>query len=377
MEKTEQHPIISVIVPMYNVANYIGECIESLKKQTFSHFECLLIDDGSTDGTLKITKQLIKDDQRFQIKTQKNGGPAKARNTGLVDIQGDFILFVDSDDKLAENGMELLFNKAKEEDTGIVLGKTLRFNESKVWEVPSHIKHELTIGDKKNIGRNPELFYAMGPAAKLFRKDIIDSLLFDEGKQFAEDQLFVFSAYLKAQEINVIDEVIYYYRVRENEESLTQKYRNNPVENLKTLLELMNEAHEKVEPEQNGIIIVAYYDRLFEIELRVLFKNILLSKKNKQIEFYQLFLNFMNQKRKIVVMCSNYYEFIMREQLMYLFLVKGAAMNSLIQIMDLSVTEENKSEKLQKELLNVMLSSTAKRQWLKLKALMRKVRKGK
>ncbi|MCM2138022.1 glycosyltransferase family 2 protein [Vagococcus fluvialis] len=377
MEKTEQHPIISVIVPMYNVANYIGECIESLKKQTFSHFECLLIDDGSTDGTLKITKQLIKDDQRFQIKTQKNGGPAKARNTGLVDIQGDFILFVDSDDKLAENGMELLFNKAKEEDTGIVLGKTLRFNESKVWEVPSHIKHELTIGDKKNIGRNPELFYAMGPAAKLFRKDIIDSLLFDEGKQFAEDQLFVFSAYLKAQEINVIDEVIYYYRVRENEESLTQKYRNNPVENLKTLLELMNEAHEKVEPEQNGIIIVAYYNRLFEIELRVLFKNILLSKKNKQIEFYQLFLNFMNQKRKIVVMCSNYYEFIMREQLMYLFLVKGAAMNSLIQIMDLSVTEENKSEKLQKELLNVMLSSTAKRQWLKLKALMRKVRKGK
>lgn len=377
MEKTEQHPIISVIVPMYNVANYIGECIESLKKQTFSHFECLLIDDGSTDGTLKITKQLIKDDQRFQIKTQKNGGPAKARNTGLVDIQGDFILFVDSDDKLAENGMELLFNKAKEEDTGIVLGKTLRFNESKVWEVPSHIKHELTIGDKKNIGRNPELFYAMGPAAKLFRKDIIDSLLFDEGKQFAEDQLFVFSAYLKAQEINVIDEVIYYYRVRENEESLTQKYRNNPVENLKTLLELMNEAHEKVEPEQNGIIIVAYYNRLFEIELRVLFKNILLSKKNKQIEFYQLFLNFMNQKRKIVVMCSNYYEFIMREQLMYLFLVKGAAMNSLIQIMDLSVTEENKSEKLQKELLNVMLSSTVKRQWLKLKALMRKVRKGK
>lgn len=377
MEKTEQHPIISVIVPMYNVANYIGECIESLKKQTFSHFECLLIDDGSTDGTLKITKQLIKDDQRFQIKTQKNGGPAKARNTGLVDIQGDFILFVDSDDKLAENGMELLFNKAKEEDTGIVLGKTLRFNESKVWEVPSHIKHELTIGDKKNIGRNPELFYAMGPAAKLFRKDIIDSLLFDEGKQFAEDQLFVFSAYLKAQEINVIDEVIYYYRVRENEESLTQKYRNNPVENLKTLLELMNEAHEKVEPEQNGIIIVAYYNRLFEIELRVLFKNILLSKKNKQIEFYQLFLNFMNQKRKIVVMCSNYYEFIMREQLMYLFLVKGAAMNSLIQIMDLSVTEENKSEKLQKELLNVMLSSTVKRQWLKLKALMRKVIKGK
>ncbi|MFI3685959.1 glycosyltransferase [Vagococcus fluvialis] len=375
MEKTEQHPIISVIVPMYNVANYIGECIESLKKQTFSHFECLLIDDGSTDGTLKITKQLINDDQRFQIKTQKNGGPAKARNTGLVDIQGDFILFVDSDDKLAENGMELLFNKAKEEDTGIVLGKTLRFNESKVWGVPSHIKHELTIGDKKNIGRNPELFYAMGPAAKLFRKDIIDSLLFDERKQFAEDQLFVFSAYLKAQEITVIDEVIYYYRVRENEESLTQKYRNNPVENLQTLLELMNEAHEKVEPELNEII-VAFYNRLFEIELRVLFKNILLSKKNKQIEFYQLFLNFMNQKRKIVVMCSNYYEFIMREQLMYLFLVKGAAMNSLIQIMDLSVTEENKSEKLQKELLNVTLSSRAQRQWLKLKALIRKVRKG-
>lgn len=375
MEKTEQHPIISVIVPMYNVANYIGECIESLKKQTFSHFECLLIDDGSTDGTLKITKQLINDDQRFQIKTQKNGGPAKARNTGLVDIQGDFILFVDSDDKLAENGMELLFNKAKEEDTGIVLGKTLRFNESKVWGVPSHIKHELTIGDKKNIGRNPELFYAMGPAAKLFRKDIIDSLLFDERKQFAEDQLFVFSAYLKAQEITVIDEVIYYYRVRENEESLTQKYRNNPVENLQTLLELMDEAHEKVEPELNEII-VAFYNRLFEIELRVLFKNILLSKKNKQIEFYQLFLNFMNQKRKIVVMCSNYYEFIMREQLMYLFLVKGAAMNSLIQIMDLSVTEENKSEKLQKELLNVTLSSRAQRQWLKLKALIRKVRKG-
>ena len=369
MNNLKSKEVVSIVVPMYNVESYISECVQSIKEQTYDAIQCIIVDDGSTDNSVKMVNELIKDDERFILITQPNGGPAKARNNGLVNSTGDYVLFVDSDDKLEKNSIELLLENATKNQTGIVLGKTLRFDQRKEWEVTSHVKHKLTTGRIKELVNHPELFYGIGPAAKLFRKDIIEGLFFDETKQFAEDQLFVLSAYLKAKSISTIEDVVYYYRVRENDESLTQKYKKNPVENLKVLLDLMGEARYVIGEESEDILI-AYYNRLFEIELRVLFKNILLSKKREQVLFYELFCQFLTSNNKIVTQCNNYYNFIIKEQLQYLFLVKGKAMDSLTQLMKLSIDGLNSY---QEETEKVIKAGKINRVFLKLKALTRKV----
>ena len=369
MDNVKSDKVVSIIVPMYNVELYIRECIESIQQQTYDAFQCIIVDDGSTDNSVKIVNELIKGDERFILITQKNSGPAKARNHGLINSTGDYVLFVDSDDKLEKSSIELLLEDATKNQAGIVLGKTLRFNQMKEWEVTSHVKHNLTTGFTKELVSHPELFYGIGPAAKLFRKDIVEGLFFDETKQFAEDQLFILSAYLKAKSISTIEDVVYYYRVRENDESLTQKYKKNPVENLKVLLDLMGEAHHVI-GNQSQDILIAYYNRLFEIELRVLFKNILLSKTREQVLFYDLFYQFLISNSKVVIQCTNFYHFIIKEQLQYLFLVKGKAMNSLTELMKLSMDGLNPYRE---EIEQVTKAGKIDRFFLKLKALTRKV----
>ena len=376
IENTE---LISLIVPMYNVSEYITDCIESIKKQIHQNFECLLIDDGSTDETLSVLKPIIEEDKRFKLLQQKNSGPAKARNTGLKEVQGEYVLFVDSDDKLGLNSIQLLLNTAKEQDADITIGKTERFDNTKTWAVTSHQKYQLNLPGQKQVGKNPELFYAMGPAAKLFKSELIKAFLFDEKKRFAEDQSFVFKSYVTAKKIYVIEEAVYYYRVRETDESLTQQYRKQPAHNLQVFLNLMEEVSlftdaEKIE--NSDIILKDYFNRLFEIELRVLFKSMLLKKSNEQILFYKAFLDYFKKNQKIIVSCSNFYQFIITEQLDYLFLVKRKSICLLLDIFELAIDTEdvlNDQEAILTQLVGVTNAQINKK---KIASLFRKLKAG-
>ena len=101
---------ISVIVPVYNVQDYLSECVQSILNQTFSDFELLLIDDGSTDHSGEIADQLEDLDPRIQVYHKKNGGLSDARNYGLERAQGEYLAFIDSDDYVAANYLETLIN---------------------------------------------------------------------------------------------------------------------------------------------------------------------------------------------------------------------------------------------------------------------------
>lgn len=101
--------LISIIVPIYNVENYVNKCIQSLVSQTYSHLEILLIDDGSTDHSGEICEKWAKQDRRIQVLHQKNSGPSKARNVGLQMAKGKWISFVDSDDYVAPQYIEKLY----------------------------------------------------------------------------------------------------------------------------------------------------------------------------------------------------------------------------------------------------------------------------
>lgn len=112
----EQTPQISIIVPVYNVEPYIRKCLDSIKAQTFTDFEAIIVDDASPDNSINIAREFAEADPRFVILTRENGGLSAARNTGLDYATGKYIAFIDSDDFVAPNYLEVLYNAC--EDNG-------------------------------------------------------------------------------------------------------------------------------------------------------------------------------------------------------------------------------------------------------------------
>lgn len=112
---------ISIIVPIYNMEQYMRKCIDSIIAQTFTDFECLLIDDGSTDGSPAICDSYAEKDLRIKVFHKTNGGLSDARNYGLEQAKGEYTIFVDPDDWVDATGLELLYKKAKENDADIVM----------------------------------------------------------------------------------------------------------------------------------------------------------------------------------------------------------------------------------------------------------------
>ena len=105
---------ISVIVPIYNTENYIAGCIDSILRQTYTDLELILVDDGSKDNSLSICRQVALTDTRIHVLHQENKGVTAARKLGLEYAQGEFICFVDSDDKITSNALEILFSNMKD-----------------------------------------------------------------------------------------------------------------------------------------------------------------------------------------------------------------------------------------------------------------------
>ena len=122
---------ISVIVPVYNVEDYLDRCINSIVKQTYKNLEIILVDDGSTDSSYKICNEWAKKDERIKVLHNKNEGVSKARNVGIDASTGDFIAFVDSDDYIEETMFEKLLDKQKTNNSDIVFCRVNQINNNK------------------------------------------------------------------------------------------------------------------------------------------------------------------------------------------------------------------------------------------------------
>ena len=107
--------MISVIVPVYNAEEYLEECLESIKNQTYTNIEVILVNDGSSDGSKEICEQYCEKDNRFKLVNQENQGQSVARNLGVAESVGEFIMFVDSDDVINKNVLEVLLPYMKTE----------------------------------------------------------------------------------------------------------------------------------------------------------------------------------------------------------------------------------------------------------------------
>ena len=140
MNKNIMNDLVSVIIPVYNAERYLNECIQSVLNNTYSNFELLCIDDGSTDKSLEILKKFACLDSRIKIITKKNGGVSSARNIGLHNCHGDYVMFLDADDYLTQDCIETLIDELKKNNADIVSARAVNQlknnlqNSSERWE---------------------------------------------------------------------------------------------------------------------------------------------------------------------------------------------------------------------------------------------------
>lgn len=224
---------ISVIIPVYNAEKYLKTCLDSLISQTYTNFEVLCVDDGSTDHSLNILRFYEKKDNRIKVFTQENAGPAAARNKALQYATGDYISFVDADDYLIENAFKILVEVAgQKENWDLII-----FGGNVVGEKNDYIADKLTTSFKTYINNKVDEVVFKEKAARPFlwlhfiKRKILEEpsiLRFDEELNLGEDQIFQFGYIPRAKNVIVLDLKLYNYRIAKNA-SLMQLYSNRRI----------------------------------------------------------------------------------------------------------------------------------------------------
>ena len=214
--------LVSIIIPVYNVEKYLDECILSVLNQKYRNFEVILINDGSTDGSLDICKKYEKIDNRVKVISVENGGISKSRNLGVNNAVGEYIYFLDSDDYIGENFLNEIIPYMNMNDLDICYFSSEMFYEGNVdnlWNEDVYIKkHEYSIDTGKNIFskllKNNE--YVCQNCMFITKSNLIkeNNFQYIEGIYY-EDILYSYNLLLSAKKASVLKEVYYYRRVRE------------------------------------------------------------------------------------------------------------------------------------------------------------------
>lgn len=211
---------ISIIVPIYNVEKYIDKAMESIVNQTYKNLEIILINDESKDKSIKICEKYIKNDTRIKLVNQKNKGLSGARNTGLENATGDYIMFIDPDDTFELNACENLYKEIEKTNADYVIANYRNMDEDDTkWDKPAFDTNKY----KKmqvSIKEPTKCFYVMNSGVwnKIFRKEFLDAIKvkFVE-KTPAEDAIFTTYCFIKAQKVYYTPEIVYNYRLRESD----------------------------------------------------------------------------------------------------------------------------------------------------------------
>ena len=184
---------ISVIIPVYNVEKYLRRCLDSIINQTYKNLEIICIDDGSPDNSINVLIEYSNRDNRILIKRQKNMGLSEARNTGIKISTGKYLIFVDSDDWLPLDAIELLCKKIEKENSDVVIGGRITISDSKKENfIPTAKDINFTFEEYLEYSMKKKEFRAVA-WGKLYKKEIIEKnqLEFPKGLLY-EDLLFTF-----------------------------------------------------------------------------------------------------------------------------------------------------------------------------------------
>lgn len=218
--------MISVIIPVYNVEDYLVECLDSVSNQSFKDIEIICVNDGSTDMSPKILDDYVKKDSRIKIITQENNGLGHARNTGLKYAAGEYVLFVDSDDFLCENALEELYSNASSNNSDVVIFNFFTYNGNytsaglQLEELFGNVDYNDFTFTYRDI-KHYVMYDYFAVWFKMYKKDFLDKFNLDFPVGIAyEDVLFQVKSLIYADKISFLPKHLYSYRVS-NSSSIT------------------------------------------------------------------------------------------------------------------------------------------------------------
>jgi CDP-glycerol glycerophosphotransferase len=218
-------PRLSVVIPVYNVEEFLEPCLDSLLAQTFTDFEAVMVDDGSTDRSAEIAQRYVALDERFKLVSQPNGGLSSARNTGTDHASGDLLVFLDSDDMLTENAYELLVGALDRTGSDFATGNVYRLTKWATVQSPFLARAFSETRLKTHVTKYRPLLADRPAWNKVWRRSFWDKhgFRFPEGRTY-EDTPVTIPAHFLAKSVDVIAEPCYLWRIREGgARSITQR----------------------------------------------------------------------------------------------------------------------------------------------------------
>ena len=275
-------PLISVIVPCYNQAQYLDECLQSVLDQTYTDWECIIVNDGSPDNTEDVAKKWVEKDARFRYLFKENGGLSSARNAGIEIAKGEWILPLDADDKIGNQYLELAEKEFEKDYTVIYCEAELFGNEIGKWHLPEFSLENLA---KKNC-IFCSAFYKKEDWKKVNGYDI--NMIYG-----LEDYEFWISLLKNKNTVKKLPQTLFYYRVKENSMLTSLKS-----ERINKMFNYISKKHTDFFLEYLGS-----FNELFLLQENTLKKydKLLNSKKIKFLEFilkpYDNFIKYIKQKK--------------------------------------------------------------------------------
>ena len=245
---------ISIIIPVYQVKEYLCQCIDSVLNQTYQNIEVILVDDGSTDGSGEVCDSYMEKDQRVKVIHKPNGGLVSARKMGIQSAEGDYIGYVDSDDWVDETMYENLYRNMVENNADMVICAHTEEYDGKTEVVKNHVGQGVFFGETLVSDFYACMLYepsiskwGVSPACwdKLFKKNLIYHLQMEVDERIwdGEDHAFIYPAMLNAKCISIIDDALYHHRIRSG--SVATGYDSRCFERFSYLFNGLKEKFEK------------------------------------------------------------------------------------------------------------------------------------
>lgn len=259
---------ISVIIPIYNVEQYIHECMNSVMNQTYTNLEIILVDDGSTDNCPAICDEYAMKDSRIKVIHKENGGLSDARNAGLEIATGKYIGYVDSDDYIALDMYECLYKACEENDAEIAVCRFHTFTDQ--------VQLSENVVNRNKVYSNQEILSAyidetveelITPSAwsKLYRKDCIQGLEFPKGK-LCEDIVYTTKAFYNAAKVIYVGRELYFYRNRPGsimtDKSVIKRRIREEIEQYESRIAFLKDK------EENQLVELCCYELYKRMQLR-------------------------------------------------------------------------------------------------------------
>lgn len=299
MKENNSQYKVSIIVPVYNAEKYLRECVNSLINQTYKNIEIILVNDGSSDNSLKICKE-YEEHTNLRVITQENQGVSAARNKGLETSTGEYVMFVDSDDYIESNMVEEMIKKVIKSDMVIC-----EYNEKYQNNIiPIKIRSDLNKIDAKEA-----ILLTFDNAGgylwnKIFKKETIikNNFKFDSNIHMLEDQLFVIKYMSKISKITIIHKCLYNYRIRKTSaaRNTNDKKYNSVIVALQKILDIFNELDidnliikQKIIDycyKDNNDLIVRNVNLVFNQDINEIYKELMKSKKIKRVNKIKIFI---------------------------------------------------------------------------------------